>query len=94
MRGSARHRGRGSWELTVDLGRDAGGKRIRRFRTVRRTRKDADRALNCILRKAEVGGEQLSPRLLLGDFVERWLKQLEYTRPRSQTCRWYEVSGI
>ena len=35
MRGSVRRRSRGSWELTVDLGRDAGGKRIRQFRTVR-----------------------------------------------------------
>jgi integrase len=77
MRGSARHRGRGSWELTVDLGRDAGGKRIRRFRTVRGTRTDADRVLNGILRKADVGGWQLSPRLLLGDFVGSWLKELE-----------------
>ena len=77
MRGSARHRGRGSWELTVDLGRDAGGKRIRRFRTVRGTRKDADRALNGILHQADVSGWQLSPRRFLGDFVERWLKELE-----------------
>ena len=50
---------------------------MRRFRTVRGTRKDADRALNGILHQADVSGWQLSPRLLLGDFVERWLKELE-----------------
>ena len=67
---------------------------MRRFRTVRGTKAEAERVLNGILREADVGGEQLSPRLLLGDFMERWLRGREYPRPRFQTCRWYEVSGI
>ena len=50
---------------------------MRRFRTVRGSRKDADRALIGILHQADVSGWQLSPRLLLGDFMERWLKELE-----------------
>ena len=71
---------------------------MRRFRTVRGTKAEAEaeaeRVLNGILREADVGGEQLSPRLLLGDFMERWLREREYPRPRFKTCRWYEVSGI
>ena len=77
MRGSARHRNRGSREPTVDQGRRAEGRWVRRFRTVRGTRKDANRALNGILHQADVSGWQLSPRRFLGDFVERWLKELE-----------------
>ena len=38
MRGSVRRRGRGAWQLTVDVGRDADGKRVRQFRTVRGTK--------------------------------------------------------
>ena len=33
MRGSVRRRSRGAWQLTVDVGRDAGGERIRQSRT-------------------------------------------------------------
>ena len=35
MKGSLRQRSPGSWELTVDAGRDALGKRRRRFLTLR-----------------------------------------------------------
>ena len=67
---------------------------MRRFRTVRGTKAEAERVLNGILRETDVGGEQLSPRLLLGDFMERWLREQEYPRPRFQICRWYEMSGM
>ena len=85
MRGSVRRRSRGSWELTVGLGRDASGKRIRQIRTVRGTKAEAQRALNGMLLEAEMGGKELSPRLLLGDFMQRWLKERVYPRLRSQT---------
>ena len=66
MRGSVRRRSRGSWELTVNLGRDTDGRRVRRFRTARGTKGEAQRVFHGITREADVGGEQLSPRLLLG----------------------------
>ena len=90
MRGSVRRRSRGYRELTVDLGRDTDGRRVRRFRTVRGTKAEAQRVLNGMLLEAEMGGKELSPRLLLGDFMQRWLKERVYPRLRSQTCRWYE----
>ena len=89
MRGSARRRSRGSWELTVNLGRDAGGNG---YASSGRwgTKAEAERVLNGMLLEAEMGGKELSPRLLLGDFMQRWLKERVYPRLRSQTCRWYE----
>ena len=63
---------------------------MRSFRTVRGTKAEAERVLNGMLLEAEMGGKELSPRLLLGDFMQRWLKERVYPRLRSQTCRWYE----
>ena len=89
MRGSVRRRSRGSWELTVDLGRDAGGERIRQFRTVRGTKAEAERVLNQLLRAAEMSQGVMSSRALLGEFMDRWLEERVYPRLRSQTCMLY-----
>ena len=48
---------------------------MRSFRTVRGTRTEAERVLNGMLREADMGAGQLSPRLLLGDFVGSWPKE-------------------
>ena len=89
MRGSVRRRGRGVWELTVDVGRDAEGKRVRQFRTVRGTKAEAERVLNEMLRVAEFSQGLTSSRMLLGEFMERWLEGRVYPRLRSQTCMLY-----
>ena len=34
MKGSVRARGKNSWQLSIDLGRDASGKRLRKYVTV------------------------------------------------------------
>ena len=41
MKGSLRQRSPGSWELTIDLGRDAEGRRQRKYVTVRGTKAHA-----------------------------------------------------
>ena len=89
MRSSVRRRGRGVWELTVDVGRDAEGKRVRQFRTVRGTKAEAERVLNEMLRVAEFSQGLTSSRMLLGEFMERWLEGRMYPRLRSQTCVLY-----
>lgn len=46
MKGSIRLRSKGSWEITIDTGRDvATGKRLRHFESVQGTKKDAQRRL-------------------------------------------------
>ena len=89
MRGSVRRRSRGSWELTVDLGRDAGGKRIRQFRTVRGTKAEAERALNDMLRAADLNRGVVPSGVLLGEFMDRWLEDQIYPRLRQQSCELY-----
>ena len=73
-RGSVRRRSRGSWEPMVDLGRDAGGKRLRQFRTVRGTKAEAERALNDMLRAADLNWGVVPSGVLLSEFVDRWLE--------------------
>ena len=89
MRGSVRRRSRGSWELTVDLGRDAGGKRIRQFRTVRGTKAEVERALNDMLRAADLNRGVVPSGVLLGEFMDRWLEDQIYPRLRQQSCELY-----
>ena len=89
MRGSVRRRGRGAWELTVDVGRDAEGRRVRQYRTVRGTKAEAERVLNEMLRVAELNQGVTPSRMPLGEFMERWLEERLYPRLRSQTCVLY-----
>ena len=46
MNGSIRRRSDSSWELTVDLGRDASGKRRRKFVNVKGTKAEAQKKLD------------------------------------------------
>jgi integrase len=79
-RGSITRRG-GSWTIRVDLGTDpVSGKRRQRRETVR-TRKEAEKRLAELLRQAEQGQLQVSPRITLGAYLERWL--LDYAATKS-----------
>ena len=49
MNGSLRKRSKNSWELTVDLGRDARGKRRRKFLAVTGTKAQAQQKLRELL---------------------------------------------
>ncbi len=49
MNGSIRRRSANSWELTLDMGREASGRRKRKFVTVRGTKAEAQRHLRELL---------------------------------------------
>ena len=55
MKGSLRQRSPGSWEITVDLGRDPLGRRRRRFATVRGTKAHAQRRFRELLSTLDRG---------------------------------------
>ena len=58
MPGSVRRRGTSTWEVTVDLGRDAQtGERRRRFMNVKGKRQDAERVLVETLHQRDTGIE-------------------------------------
>lgn len=73
MTGSIRKRSPGSWELTIDLGRDANGKRIRRYASVKGTKKQADQRLRELLTELDGGIEPFTGRIVMRDWLDRWM---------------------
>src|SRR4051812_17249455 len=72
MRGSIQQRGPSSWRIRIDLDR-IGGKRQRRFFTVRGTRKDAQRRLTELLSAADAGGLPEPTQQTVGQYAQAWL---------------------
>jgi len=91
MKGSIRQRSKGSWEITIDTGRDgATGKRLRHFESIQGTKKDAQRRLYELLHTLEQGAYVRPSRLTVAQFLGEWLR--DYAKPNTapRTCERYE----
>ncbi len=75
MTGSIRDRGRGTWGLTISLGRDHNGKRIRRYRTFKGTKRDAERELRRLLAEFDGGPMPSAERIKFADWFPRWIEE-------------------
>lgn len=73
MTGSIRSRSPGSWEITIDLGRDERGKRIRRFVSVKGTKKQAQQRLRELLTELDGGIVPSTERIMMRDWLPRWM---------------------
>jgi integrase len=75
MKGYLRKRGRGSWEITIDTGKDPStGKRRRHFESVSGSKRDAQRRLAELAVQIERGGYIKTPRdLTLSEYLRNWL---------------------
>ena len=79
MKGSITRRGKTSWRLKYDVGRDANGKRAIRFQTVRGKRADAERELAKIL-SAHHDGISVEPtKVTVSEYLRAWLDRLKVT---------------
>ena len=90
MQGSIRQRSPGSWEITVDIGRDEFGKRQRRFRTVRGTKAQARRELRKLLAALDQGMTPPDERILVRDWLDRWMQEVVIPHRRQRTKERYE----
>ena len=90
MKGSLRQRSTGSWELTIDMGRDLLGQRRRKFVTVRGNKAQAQRKLRELLSNVDQGIAIPNGKLSLGDWLERWLVEVVATGRRQNTKERYE----
>lgn len=79
MRGHIKQRAKGSWSIVIDLGRDAAGKRKQKWSTVRGTKKDAQAELTRLLNELNTGEYVEPSRMLVRDYLTRWLK--DYAGP-------------
>ena len=89
MNGSIRKRSKGSWELTIDLGKDADGKRERKFASVKGTKAQAQQKLREVPTALDKGIPIDAKKVTVAQWLRNWLE--EYVIPkRQQTIERYE----
>src|SRR6516164_1482993 len=71
--GHIRQRGKQSWLLKFDLGRDASGKRVTRHITFRGTKREAQAELNRLLNRRNEGTYVDRTKMSVGEYLEHWL---------------------
>jgi integrase len=91
MKGHIRKRGKTSWEIAINLGRDAQGKRRQKFHNVRGTKRDAQRKLNEILHQLDTGSYVAPQKVTVGVFLDKWLSHVEATITRKTFIRYREI---
>lgn len=92
MNGHLRQRGKGSWELKFDLGRDPlTGKRITKYRSVKGTRKDAQKELRRLLSEADTGQFIDPAKITVADYMGRWLTHAGTTVSAKTLERYREI---
>jgi len=91
MRGSIRQRSKGSWEITIDIGRDpATGKRLRHFESVKGRKTDAQKRLHELLHSLEQGNFAKPRRITLGEWLTDWLSGYVKTNCSPRTLDGYQ----
>jgi integrase len=88
MKGSIRRRSKDSWELTIDLGRGADGKRLRKFVNVKGKKSEADAKLRELLSSLDQGLPLGTGKTILSDFLEKWM-EVHSSRVRERTIYGY-----
>ena len=73
MRGSIRKRGKRSWRIVIDIGRDHKGKRTQKTFTVRGTKSAAETELTRVLAELDSGGFVEPSKLTVQAYLENWL---------------------
>jgi integrase len=73
MRGHVQQRGKNSWRIKVFVGRDAAGVRRYLEKTVRGTRKEAEREVVRVVVEVDEGRHVASAPIEFGELLDRWL---------------------
>ncbi len=89
MKGTMRQRSAGTWEITINLGRDAQGVRRRRSVTVRGTKAQAQRRMRELLVEFDRGVIPPTP-ILLRDWLARWMAERIIPHRSGATVERYE----
>ncbi|MCP4317731.1 MAG: site-specific integrase [Hyphomicrobiales bacterium] len=81
MKGHVRKRGKASWAVIMDLGRDSTGKRRQKWHSVKGTKKDAERELARIVNEINAGSYIEPSKQTVAEFLEYWLSA--YAEPNT-----------
>ena len=91
MKGSIRQRGKGSWEICADTGRDpTTGRRLRHFENIRGRKAEAQRRLRELLLSVEQGTYVKFDRLTMAQFLGEWLQDYVATNTAPRTSERYQ----
>ena len=90
MRGHLVKRGKSSWSIVLDTGRDpATGKRRQQWVSVKGTRKDAERRLTELLAQVDSGGFVKPSKGTVGEYIRQWLRDYAQAHVRPRTLEGY-----
>ena len=91
MRGHITKRGKDSYTIVINLGKDpATGRRKQHWESIKGSKKDAEKRLAELLHQKDTGTYTKPGKLTLGDYLEQWLK--DYCQPNlaPHTAQSYE----
>ncbi len=74
MRGHLQHRGGDAWRIKVYLGRSADGRKRYLERTVRGTRRDAEREMARLVVEVDDGRHAASAPMTFSELLDRWME--------------------
>lgn len=74
MKGHLEARGKNTWSIVLELGRDADGARTRRRHTYHGPKRAAEQEMTRLLREIDTGTYIEPERLTVAQYLERWLK--------------------
>jgi hypothetical protein len=81
--GHIQRRGKSSWRLKYDVGRDPKtGRRITKYATVRGKKADAERELRALLGAVDKGMVADAGKLTVGDWLKQWIEEARHTVSR------------
>ena len=89
MNGSIRRRGKGSWELNIDIGRDASGQRKRKFVNVKGTKAQAQKKLRELLSSNDKGIPIDTLKITLDQWLAKWMDEYVIPNKRQKTIERY-----
>ena len=92
MEGSIRRRSKNSWELTVDQGRGADGKRRRKFVSFKGSKSQAQQKLRELLMDQHRGVPIATEKITVRQWLTKWMA--EYVKPNARQRTVERYQGI
>jgi integrase len=93
--GHIQRRGKSSWRLKYDLGRDPKtGVRIIKYKTVRGKKSEAQAELRRLLGTVDVGRHVDPGKMTVGDWLKQWLEEARHTTSPKTHERYSEIVNL
>ena len=89
MKGRVRKRGKNSWQIRVETGKDPDGDRVFDYATVRGTRAEAETELTKRVNDVNTGAYVDNSRISVAEFFDRWLTTYAESNVAPKTLQGY-----